>query len=73
MIDAGTGERIEFRFLPASVDLRRTEPATHPLGWAYPVSTGADYVERMKQIEGPTITLKIEAETCLMTTVVCQP
>lgn len=63
LVDANTGERIEFRFLPADVEILRNEPAKHSLDWPYPVTDGASYVERMKQIEGPTISLKITAET----------
>lgn len=63
LVDVNTGERIEFRFLPADVEILKNEPAEHALGWSYPVSDGASYVERMKQIEGPTISLKITAET----------
>ena len=63
LVDANTGERIEFRFLPANVEILRNDPAKHSLGWPYIVTDGASYVERIKQIEGTTIKLKLSAET----------
>lgn len=63
LVDANTGERIEFRNLPADVEMLKHEPASHPLGWSYPVNDAASYNERCRQIDGPTISLKITAET----------
>jgi hypothetical protein len=70
MIDVDTGEKVEFRFLPADVAMHRNEPAEHSLGWPYPVNDAHSYVERMKQIEGPTISLKMTAESCMMTEII---
>lgn len=63
LIDANTGDRIEFRFLPIDMEILKKEPMRHSLDWPYPVSCPDSYIERLKQIEGATFSIRINGET----------
>lgn len=59
LVDANTGETILFQNLPADVDMVRDEPKDTYRS----VTDAQSYLDRMKQIEGPSIKLSIRAET----------
>ena len=61
--DVDTVERMEFRTISANVKIVKNQPAHHVLGWPSIVNDDDSYNRRCQQIEGPTYTININAET----------